>query len=80
MKHTFMLRIPSHSVLVGKTLAESRIGPSTGMIILELVRDGRSNTLPGRQTVLRGGDGILVQGRLDRFRELRRWSDLVNRA
>jgi di/tricarboxylate transporter len=76
-EHTFMLRIPSQSVLVGKTLAESRIGPSTGMIILELVRDGRSNTLPGRQTVLRGGDGILVQGRLDRFRELRRWSDLV---
>lgn len=76
-EHTFMLRIPSRSVLVGKTLAESRIGPSTGMIILELVRDGRSNTLPGRQTVLRGGDGILVQGRLDRFRELRRWADLV---
>ncbi len=76
-EHTFMLRIPSRSVLVGKTLAESRIGPSTGMIILELVRDGRSNTLPGRQTVLRAGDGILVQGRLDRFRELRRWSDLV---
>jgi len=76
-EHTFMLRIPRQSVLVGKTLAESRIGASTGMIILELVRDGRSNTLPGRQTVLQGGDGILVQGQLDRFRELRRWSDLV---
>ena len=76
-ERTFMLRIPSQSVLVGKTLAQSRIGSSTGMIILALVRDGRSDTLPGRQTVLRGGDGILVQGRLDQFRELRRWSDLV---
>jgi di/tricarboxylate transporter len=76
-EHTFMLRIPSQSVLVGKTLAESRIGSSTGMIILAMVRDGRTDTLPGRKTVLRGGDGILVQGRLDRFRELRRWSDLV---
>ena len=27
--------------------------------------------------MIRGGDGILVQGRLDQFRELRRWSDLV---
>ena len=76
-EHTFMLRIPMNSVLVGKTLAESRIGASTGMIILALVRAGRHDTLPGRQTVLRGGDGILVQGRIDQFRELRRWSDLV---
>ena len=76
-EHTFMLRVPSHSVLVGKTLAESRIGESTGMIILAMVRHGRSDTFPGRQTVLQGGDGIVVQGRLDQFRELRRWSDLV---
>ncbi len=76
-ERTFMMRVPSDSILVGKTLAESRIGASTGLIILSLLRDGRSETLPGRQTVIRGGDGILVQGRLDQFRELRRWSDLV---
>lgn len=76
-EHTFMLRVPGHSVLVGKTLAESRIGTSTGLIILAMVRDGRSDTLPGRQTILRGGDGILVQGRIEQFRELRRLSDLV---
>ena len=76
-EHTFMMRVPRFSVLVGKTLAESRIGTSTGLIILALVREGRSETLPSRQTILRGGDGILVQGRLDQFRELRRWSDLV---
>lgn len=72
-----MLRVPLDSVLVGKTLGESRIGASTGLIILALVRFGRSETLPGRQTTLRGGDGILVQGRPDQFRELQRWSDLV---
>jgi di/tricarboxylate transporter len=76
-ERTFMVRVPTHSVLVGRTLAESRIGASTGLIILALIRDGRSETLPGRQTVIRGGDGILVQGRVDQFRELRRWSDLV---
>ena len=73
----FMLRVPHDSVLVGKTLAESRIGASTGLIILSLVRGGRNETMPGRQTVVRGGDGLLVQGRIDQFRELRRWSDLV---
>ena len=76
-ERTFMMRVPSDSILVGKSLAESRIGASTGLIILSLLRDGRSETLPGRQTIIRGGDGILVQGRLDQFRELRRWSDLV---
>ncbi len=76
-ERTFMLRVPTDSILVGKTLADSRIGSSTGLIILSLIRDGRSETLPGRQTVLRGGDGLLVQGRVDQFRELRRWSDLV---
>ena len=72
-----MMRVPYDSVLVGKTLAESRIGASTGLIILSLLRHGRSETLPARRTIIRGGDGILVQGRLDQFRELRRWSDLV---
>jgi di/tricarboxylate transporter len=76
-ERTFMMRVPTNSILVGKTLAESRIGTSTGLIILALVRQGRNEPLPSRQTVLRGGDGILVQGRVDQFRELRRWSDLV---
>ena len=76
-ERTFLLRVPTNSILVGKTLAESRVGSSTGLIILSLERDGRSDTLPSRQTVLRGGDGLVVQGRVDQFRELRRWSDLV---
>ncbi len=76
-ERTFLLRVPRNSILVGRTLAESRIGSSTGLIILSMERDGRSDTLPSRQTVLRGGDGLVVQGRVDQFRELRRWSDLV---
>jgi len=76
-ERTFMMRVPVDSVLVGKTLAETRIGASTGLIILALVRFGRSETLPSRQTVLRAGDQILVQGRLDQFTELRRLSELV---
>ncbi len=76
-ERTFMLRVPVDSVLVGKTLAESRIGASTGLIIMALVRFGRSETLPNRQTVLRAGDQILVQGRLDQFTKLQRLSGLV---
>ena len=76
-ERTFVMHVPMDSVLVGKTLAESRIGASTGLIILSLLRHGRNASLPGRRIVIRGGDGLLVQGRVDQFRELRRWSDLI---
>ncbi len=76
-ERTFTLRVPHDSLLVGKTIAESRIGSSTGLIILSLFRGSGTESLPNRQTVLRGNDGLLVQGRIDQFRELRRWSDLV---
>jgi len=76
-EQTFTMRVPVDSVLVGKTLAESRIGVSTGLIILALVRFGRSEALPNRRTVLRAGDSLIVQGRIDQFRELQRWSELV---
>jgi di/tricarboxylate transporter len=76
-ERTFMLHVPKNSVLVGKTLMETRIGASTGLIILSLFRNGRNDMLPTRKTIIKGGDGLLVQGRIDQFRELQRWSDLV---
>ncbi|MEM9208946.1 MAG: SLC13 family permease, partial [Pseudomonadota bacterium] len=76
-EQTFTMRVPVDSVLVGKTLADSRIGLSNGLLILALVRFGRSEALPSRRTVLRAGDSLIVQGRVDQFRELQRWSDLV---
>ena len=73
---TFMIRIPADSVLAGRTLGESRIGTAANLVVLALARLGRTDTLPNRQTVLRAGDRLLVQGRLQRFKDLRRWSDL----
>ena len=48
-----------------------------GLIVIALERHGRNELMPSRQTILQGGDKLLVQGRLDRFREFQRWSDLV---
>lgn len=77
VERTFTLRIPQDSMLVGKTLGESRISSAADLVVLALHRFGRSETLPNRQTVLRAGDELLVQGQVDRFNELRRLSDLV---
>ena len=74
---TFSMRIPAGSVLEGKSLAESRIGSAAGLIVTAMERGKRIRSLPTRKTLLRAGDVLLVQGRLERFEELRSWSDLV---
>ncbi len=76
-ERTFTLRIPQDSMLVGKTIGESRITSAADLVVLALQRFGRSETLPNRQTTLRAGDELLVQGQLERFSDLRRLSDLV---
>jgi di/tricarboxylate transporter len=73
----FVMRIASGSILVGKSLAESRIGTAAGLIVMALERHGKTELMPSRQTVLEPGDKLFVQGRLDRFREFQRWSELV---
>jgi di/tricarboxylate transporter len=74
---SFEMRVPVDSILVGKSISQSRIGSATGLIIIALERRGKAELMPSRQTVLRGGDKLVVQGRLDRFREFQRWSELV---
>ena len=74
---TFMMRVPEDSVLVGKTLADSRLVSAAGMIVIALERRNKVDALPSRITVIQGGDRLLVQGRLERFEELRHWSELV---
>ena len=73
----FEMRVPHDSILVGKTLAQSRIGVATGLIVVAREQDNNTELMPSRQTVLQGGDRLIVQGRLDRFREFQRWSELI---
>jgi di/tricarboxylate transporter len=73
----YEMRISVDSILVGKTLAQSRIGTATGLIVMALERDGKTELMPSRRTVLQAGDKLFVQGQLDRFNEFRRWSELV---
>lgn len=76
-ERTFTVKIPRDSILVGKSLAASRIGSAVGLIVVALDRFGRIEALPSTKTLLQGGDKLLVQGRLDRLEELRRWGEVV---
>lgn len=74
---TYTMTVRESSTLVGRTLAQTRIGSAAGLIVIAYERRGRVEALPSRNTVLQAGDRLVVQGRLDRFNELRRWSELV---
>jgi di/tricarboxylate transporter len=71
------LRVVRGSILVGKTLAESRITSAAGLVVMALERGGRAELMPAKHTRLEAGDILFVQGRLDRIREFRRWGELV---
>ena len=73
----FLLRVPPESMLVGKTLAESRMGSALDLNVVGIVREGETKRAPDPSTVLAAGDCLLVGGRLARMQELKDWRQLV---
>ena len=65
------------SELAGETLADSHLGSALGLNVLAITRAGKTRLAPGPDAVLRGGDRLLVEGRLDEFNSLRGWKHLV---
>ena len=66
----FGIRVAEGSALVGKTLAESRLGAALDVQVAGIVRDGHRRLAPGADTVLATGDLLLVEGRYERIREM----------
>lgn len=71
-----VVRLPQGSPLSGRTLEESRLGSATGLNVYAVLRGEKPLLAPGPETVLREGDRLLVGGKLDRFIEMRGWSQL----
>lgn len=66
----FLLRLPVDSPLAGKTLAQSRLGAILGLNVIAILRNHHTQLAPPPDAVLRAGDRLLVQGRLDRLTDL----------
>ncbi len=73
----FKLRIPHGSVLEGKSIAESRLGSIAGLKVIATARFNKTKILPDPGQRLRGGQQLLVQGRVDRLERLRHWNELI---
>lgn len=68
----FSIRIPRRSRLDGLTLAEARLRSTLGVQVLAISRGNRRELAPDAGTRLRGGDVLLVEGKLTELQELLR--------
>lgn len=66
----FSLRLPPHSLLAGKQLAESRLGTALKLNVLSINRNGKTHLAPEPSTRLLDGDQLLVLGRSDWLQDL----------
>lgn len=62
-KRLLVVHVPEDSVLVGKTLLESRLGDSYGLGVMGIVRDGKTHLIPSPDEKLQAGDTLLVKGK-----------------
>jgi len=76
-ERTALMRVRPGSALIGKTLAQSRLGSATGLNMFAVIRDRKAIPTPPPDFVLQANDRLEVGGKLDRFSELRGWRELV---
>ena len=65
------VHLPANSGLAGKTLAQSRLGSALGLNVIAIIHDDQTNLAPSRDVLLKPGDKLLVEGRLDQLSNLR---------
>jgi di/tricarboxylate transporter len=76
-EHMVVLHLPPESTLVGKTLAQSKLGAILGLNVIAIVRNGRPQLAPNPHEILQPGDRLLVEGQLDRLVEFQDAQHLV---
>ena len=65
------LIVQDESVLIGKSLAEARLGETYGVEIIEVLREGKRLLPSAEKTRLQAGDILLTQGDPDTLMKLR---------
>jgi di/tricarboxylate transporter len=59
----FVVRVPDESILIGKSLAESRLGEALAIGVVGILRGGNANLLPEPSEMIRAQDRLLVRGK-----------------
>jgi len=73
----FDIRIPEGSILVNKTLAETRMGSALGWNVISIARNNQTILAPGPSDKLQVKDRLTVEGRIENLNELKNWQQLI---
>ncbi len=76
-EHLFEIKIPDGSALVGKTLANSRLGAALKLNVIGITRKKETLLAPPITKVIQSNDLLLVEGSLDHIQELNHWGQLL---
>ncbi len=69
----FKTQLPEDSPLVGKSLAQIRLGSILGWNVVCISRGQTTIVAPKPDTILQAGDSLTVEGKLDALSEIRDW-------
>ena len=72
----FTIRIPPDSALDNITLAEANLAGALGIQVVSILRPGAKSLIPKADTLLRGGDVLLVEGHLSELVDILRVGDV----
>ncbi len=74
----FRIKVPEHSALIGKTLADSHLGSRLGLNVVGIYRGRITDLAPDITKTIMAGDELIVEGRLDRIQEMNNWGQLLS--
>ncbi len=66
----FRARVPAGSILIGRRLAESTLREKYGLNVVSIERNGGNILAPTPDFMFQQGDVLLLEGRLDEFRQI----------
>ena len=75
-EHLFSIRLPADTPLDGMTLAQTRLGNTLGVKVLEILRSAGKRLVPRGDSVLRSGDVLFVDSRATDLGQLLRMQEL----
>jgi di/tricarboxylate transporter len=75
--HLMMVRVPEDSILVGRSLADSRLGDAFGISVQGIVEQDQTELMPSPHHIIKSGDILIIKGRQKDLQTIRGLQSLI---